>query len=175
MEHARLCEGVSEWEKWEAEGVEPIRNSSYEKELWKILDELDKLEAKTTKAKKKKEAAKVAKARANMGASSKQLGIKEIFAMKSGQRIKAGPKIAGQAPVSVARPAVKSITVIVPNLAPDPVSLAQTAVVDIVKSKTEGGICVSNNVIVPRLAPDQVSVAQPSDGNVSVTRLTPAR
>ena len=45
MEHARLCEGVSEWEKWEAEGVEPIRNSSYEKELWKILDELDKLEA----------------------------------------------------------------------------------------------------------------------------------
>ena len=45
MEHARLCEGVSEWEKWEAEGVEPIRSSSYEKELWKILDELDKLEA----------------------------------------------------------------------------------------------------------------------------------
>ena len=110
-----------------------------------------------------------------MGASSKQLGIKEIFAMKSGRRIKAGPKIAGQAPVSVARPAVKSITVIVPNLAPDPVSVAQPAVVDIVKSKTEGGICVSNNVIVPRLAPDQVSVAQPAGGKVSVTRLTPAR
>ena len=45
VEHAGLCEGVSEWEEWEAEGVEPIRNSSYEKELWKILDELDKLEA----------------------------------------------------------------------------------------------------------------------------------
>ena len=77
--------------------------------------------------------------------------------------------------MSVAQPAVKSINVIVPNLAPDPVSLAQTAVVDIVKSKTEGGICVSNNVIVPRLAPDQVSVAQPAGGKVSVTRLTPAR
>ena len=159
VEQAGLCEGVAEWEEWEAEGVESIRSSRYEKELWKILDELDKLEAKTTKAKKKKEAAKVAKARASMGVGSKQLGIKEIFARKSGQRGKVGPEIAGLAPVSVAQPAV-----------------------DVIKPKTEGGSCVntqtgskSNNVIIPSLAPDSVSVAQPPDGDVSVRRLTPAR
>ena len=52
--------------------------------LWKVLDELDKLGAKISKAKRKEEAAKVANARAKMGVSSNQGGIKEILAMREG-------------------------------------------------------------------------------------------
>ena len=81
VEQADLWEGVAEWEEWETEGNMPIRSRSDEKELWKILDELDKLEAKTIKAKKMKEASKVARARSKMGAGKDQVGIKEMLAM----------------------------------------------------------------------------------------------
>ena len=70
-------EGVAEWEEWEAKDVQP-RGDKEERELWRMLDEMDKEEAKRCKAKKKKEAAKVAKARAKMGASNNQRSIKDI-------------------------------------------------------------------------------------------------
>ena len=51
--------------------------------LWKILEELDRVDAKNIKAKQKKEAMKVAKARSKMGVGKSQPGIMDLFAKSS--------------------------------------------------------------------------------------------
>ena len=70
IEQAEMYEGVAEWEDWGAEEVQiQVRSSTEEGRLWKILEEIDILDAKNIKAKQKREAMKVAKARSKMGAS----------------------------------------------------------------------------------------------------------
>ena len=103
------------------------------------MDELDKLEAKTSKAKIKKEAAKVAKARAKMGVSNNQRGIKEILsvAQLAGGNISKSKSEGGRC---VATQTVsKSNIVKVSSLATDPVSEAQLASGDMIKARGDGG------------------------------------
>ena len=70
VEWSQRHEGVTEWEEWEPEGVEPVQSSAEEKRLWSILDELDRVESKANKIRLKKEVARVAKARAKMGSGT---------------------------------------------------------------------------------------------------------
>ena len=83
VEWAGYSEGVAEWEEWEETedtSRRVGRKREEEKRLWKILDMLDKEEAKNNKMKAQKAAKKVSLARAKMKADSKQPSISEMFA-----------------------------------------------------------------------------------------------
>ena len=117
-----------------------------------MLDELDKLGAKISKAKRKEEAAKVANARAKMGVSSNQRGIKEILAMREGgSPVSVAQLACGDIPKSkseggrcvAAQTGSKSNIVNVSSLATDPVSEAQLASGDMIKARGDGGRCVT--------------------------------
>ena len=112
------------------------------------MDELDKLGAKISKAKRKEEAAKVANARAKMGVSSNQRGIKEILAMREGGSPMSVAQLAcgdiskskSEGGRCVATQTVsKSNIVKVSSLATDPVSEAQLASGDMIKARGDGG------------------------------------
>ena len=78
-------EGVDGWEEWEVASREEGSSKRSEKEermLWKILDELDKEQAKDVERKAKRAAKKVSQARAKMGVDAKQPSITAAFNSK---------------------------------------------------------------------------------------------
>ena len=79
VELSQNLEGVAEWEEWEPRQSTSARSSQEERKLWAVLEELDKAEYKADRLKMKKEKARVAKARAKMGASKMQPSILESF------------------------------------------------------------------------------------------------
>ena len=143
VEQAELMEGVAEWEEWEVKRVKP-RGGKEERELWRELDEMDKLDYRMCKAKKKKEATKVAKARIKMGANSKQRSIKDIMSvaqLRSTNNTKS--KTEGGRCVA-AQTGSKSNTVHFPNLVTVPVleRESQSGGENKLEASGEGGGCV---------------------------------